>query len=43
MDGEAASACPYLDFERVVEKTMTPLEVAVRTVGATIGGIAVFK
>ena len=43
MEGEDAAACPYLHFERVVEKTMTPLEVAVRTVGATIGGIAVFK
>jgi len=43
VEGEDAAACPYLHFERVVEKTMTPLEVAVRTVGATIGGIAVFK
>jgi len=43
VEGEDAAACPYLQFERIVEKTMSPLEVAIRTVGATIGGIAVFK
>jgi len=43
VEGEDAAACPYLHFERVVEKTMSPLEMAIRTVGATIGGIAVFK
>jgi len=43
VEGEDAAACPYLHFERAVERTMSPLEVAIRTVGATIGGIVVFK
>ena len=43
IEGEDAAACPYIHFEKAVEKTMQPLEVAIRTVGATLGGIAVFK
>lgn len=38
-----ATACPYIHFESAVEGAMQPLEVAVRTVAETFGGVAVFK
>ena len=37
-----ATACPYLCFEDTINGSMTILETAVRTVAATIGGVAVF-
>ena len=43
VEGEDAAACPYLHFERAVEGTMSLVDVIIRTVGATIGGIVVFK
>jgi len=38
-----ATACPYFHFEALAEGTMKPLEVAVRTVAETFGGVAIFK
>ena len=38
-----ATACPYFHFESWLEGTMKPLDVALRTIGATFGGVAVFK
>jgi len=37
-----ATACPYLCFEDCINGSMTFLETAVRTIAATIGGVAVF-
>ena len=37
-----ATACPYLCFEDCLTGSMTFLETAVRTIAATIGGVAVF-
>eukprot|EP00093_Oithona_nana_P006732 06732.XXX_105051_103143_1 [CDS] Oithona nana genome sequencing. len=38
-----ATACPYFHFESLYEGSMQALEVAVRTIAATFGGVAVFK
>lgn len=38
-----ATACPYLCFEDCINGAMPILETAVRTVAATIGGVAIFK
>ena len=38
-----ATACPYFHFESLIEGSMQPLEVAVRTLAEVFGGIAIFK
>merc|ERR1711997_1322071 len=38
-----ATACPYLCFEDCINGSMSFLETAVRTIAATIGGVAVFS
>lgn len=40
---EDSNACPYVSFEECALGSMGVLEVLVRTVAATIGGIAVFQ